>query len=239
MLSSTQNTLVAKLLENRNPNPTIDEPAFDLGATQPMQIASALGKLPAATRTHVANAAAKYGVDAEALAAVVFKESSGNPNARSPSGNHFGLMQLSRPILQKHGVTSWSNPQENLRAGIAHMKEMTEAAAKLLGVPAGEVTMLQAYMLHQQGQFGGGAIIASEAKNETKPAWQAIQEMVNKVRGPRAPQMTEAQAKANLRGNVPAGAKFDVNTGTAAQFLKAWENNLGAEANRPFLAPKN
>ena len=232
---STQNPLIARSLESRNATTTIGESGFDLNTLQPVKIASALGKLRPDIRKYVENAA--KGVDAEALAAVVFKESSGNPNAKSPSGNHFGLMQLSEAILKKHGVKNWRNPQENLAAGVAHMKEMVQSAAGILGIAPKFVTALQAYMLHQQGQFGGGAIIASAANNETIPAWRAIQTMVNKVRGPNAPQMTEAQAKANLRNNVPSEFRkeFDVNTGTAADFLRIWEKRFGPAANRPFL----
>lgn len=234
MFSPTPNNLVARLIDSRLPK-IGNEAAFDLNAMQPMEIASsALGKLPAATRQHVMRAAAKYGVDANALAAVVFKESSGNPNAESRSGNHFGLMQLSRDILKQYGVKNWRDPQENLRGGIAYMKDMVKEAAKILNVSPERVTTLQAYMHHQQGEFGGGGLVRSAARGETIPAWKAIQNRVSEVGG----NISEERAKRNLRGNVPSEFRneFNVNTGTAADFLRVWEKRIGADASRPFLA---
>jgi len=55
--------------------------------------------------------------------AVVQVESAFNPNARSPKGA-LGLMQLMPATIRQFGVTSPFNPEENVRAGAAYLRQL-------------------------------------------------------------------------------------------------------------------
>jgi soluble lytic murein transglycosylase-like protein len=55
--------------------------------------------------------------------AVVQVESAYNPYARSPKGA-VGLMQLMPATAQKFGVKNAFNPEENVRAGVAYLRQL-------------------------------------------------------------------------------------------------------------------
>ena len=244
MFPPSAHSLIARLTNSRQDETANSGMNFDLGSTQPMQIASAaLQRLPAAIRGHVEAAAAKHGVDTDGLSRMVFIESGGDPSKRSPSGNHFGLLQLSVPLQKKYGVNNWRDPKQNIEGGIAHLKELVPLAAKAQGVQPGEVTSLSAYIMHQQGSTGGLAILAAAAKNDSRPAWKVIQETVNEARSRYGNKnlMTEQQAKSNVNGNVPSEYRkeFDLNTATAADFVNVWKKRFGPESDRPFLKPQS
>lgn len=57
--------------------------------------------------------------------AVVQVESAFNPSARSPKGA-MGLMQLMPATARQYGVTNPFNPAENVRAGVAYLRELLD-----------------------------------------------------------------------------------------------------------------
>jgi soluble lytic murein transglycosylase-like protein len=57
--------------------------------------------------------------------AVVQVESAFNPQARSPKGA-MGLMQLMPATARQYGVTNPFNPAENVRAGVAYLRELLD-----------------------------------------------------------------------------------------------------------------
>jgi soluble lytic murein transglycosylase-like protein len=57
--------------------------------------------------------------------AVVQVESGFNPYARSPKGA-LGLMQLMPATIQQFGVRNAFNPEENLRAGAAYLRQLLD-----------------------------------------------------------------------------------------------------------------
>jgi soluble lytic murein transglycosylase-like protein len=57
--------------------------------------------------------------------AVVQVESGFNPYARSPKGA-LGLMQLMPATVQQFGVRNAFNPEENLRAGVAYLRQLLD-----------------------------------------------------------------------------------------------------------------
>jgi hypothetical protein len=59
----------------------------------------------------------------ELVRAVVQVESAYNPYARSPKGAS-GLMQLMPATAQQFGVKNAFNPEENLRAGVAYLRQL-------------------------------------------------------------------------------------------------------------------
>jgi soluble lytic murein transglycosylase-like protein len=65
------------------------------------------------------------GVRAELVRAVMQVESAFNPNARSPKGA-MGLMQLMPSTMRQFGVKNPFNPAENVRAGVAYLRELLD-----------------------------------------------------------------------------------------------------------------
>jgi soluble lytic murein transglycosylase-like protein len=64
-----------------------------------------------------------HGVRSDLVRAVVQIESAFNPFARSPKGA-LGLMQLMPATIRQFGVTNPFNPAENIRAGVAYLREL-------------------------------------------------------------------------------------------------------------------
>jgi len=65
------------------------------------------------------------GVRSDLVRAVVQVESAFNPNARSPKGA-MGLMQLMPTTARQYGVANPFNPIENVRAGVAYLRELLD-----------------------------------------------------------------------------------------------------------------
>jgi soluble lytic murein transglycosylase-like protein len=89
-----------------------------------------------ATRSAVAERARAYddliiehsrtqGVRADLVRAVMQVESGFNPYARSPKGA-MGLMQLMPSTARQYGVRNAFNPTENVRAGVAYLRELLD-----------------------------------------------------------------------------------------------------------------
>ncbi len=65
------------------------------------------------------------GVRADLVRAVMQVESGFNPSARSPKGA-MGLMQLMPSTAKQYGVKNAFNPAENVRAGVAYLRELLD-----------------------------------------------------------------------------------------------------------------
>jgi soluble lytic murein transglycosylase-like protein len=74
----------------------------------------------------IAPAATKYGVAPELVAAVIWAESSGDPNARSRRGAR-GLMQLMPRTAKELGVARILDPRENVEGGTRYLRQMLDA----------------------------------------------------------------------------------------------------------------
>ena len=66
-----------------------------------------------------------HGVRADLVRAVMHVESGFNPYARSPKGA-MGLMQLMPSTAKQFGVKNAFNPVENVRAGVAYLRELLD-----------------------------------------------------------------------------------------------------------------
>ena len=66
-----------------------------------------------------------HGVRADLVRAVMQVESAFNPYARSPKGA-MGLMQLMPATAKQFGVKNAFNPVENVRAGVAYLRELLD-----------------------------------------------------------------------------------------------------------------
>ncbi len=77
-------------------------------------------RLPRYQKT-IQNAAEMYGFDWRLIAAQIYQESHFNPMARSHAGA-VGLMQLTENTANSLGVIDTYHPEENINAGVEHLK---------------------------------------------------------------------------------------------------------------------
>lgn len=73
----------------------------------------------------IAAAAKKHGINPELFRRMIMKESSGNPNARSPVGA-MGLSQLMPGTAREMGVKDINDPEQNLMGGAKYYRSMLD-----------------------------------------------------------------------------------------------------------------
>lgn len=96
---------------------------------------------------HVKEVAARHGVRADLVAAVIEAESDGNPRAVSRRGAR-GLMQLMPKTAKRLGVADPFDPKENIEAGVKHLRAMMDRfdnniPLALAAYNAGEVAVIK------------------------------------------------------------------------------------------------
>lgn len=111
------------------------------------------------------------GVRSDLVRAVMQVESAFNPNAKSPKGA-IGLMQLMPSTMRQYGVTNAFNPAENVRAGVAYLRDLLDRYSN------NEELALAAY------NAGPGAV---DKHGQAVPPYRETQNYVaqiNKMAGP-------------------------------------------------------
>ena len=71
----------------------------------------------------IRGASRSHGVEGELVHAMIWAESSFNPNAVSPAGAS-GLMQLMPETARSYGVSNVFDPEQNIRAGVKIMGQL-------------------------------------------------------------------------------------------------------------------
>jgi soluble lytic murein transglycosylase-like protein len=108
-----------------------------------------------------------HGVRPALVRAVMQVESGFNPYARSPKGA-MGLMQLMPSTAKQYGVRNAFNPIENVRAGVAYLRELLDRYAN------NEELALAAY------NAGPGAV---EKYGQTVPPYSETRSYVARING--------------------------------------------------------
>ena len=81
----------------------------------------------------IREAAERHGFDWRLIAAQIYKESHFNPAAESHAGAH-GLMQLTPATARSLGVTNILNPEENIHAGVQHLRNLYDHYPEARGI---------------------------------------------------------------------------------------------------------
>jgi hypothetical protein len=124
----------------------------------------------------IRDAAARYGVPEQLIAAVIRVESAFNPRAVSPKGAR-GLMQLMPATASLLGVRDSFNPQENIDGGVRHLRGLIERFGNDLQLA------LAAYNAGEQAVLNHGGI---PPYRETQDYVARILRLIGGERGPAA-----------------------------------------------------
>ncbi len=89
-----------------------------------MDVTRLMGGAAPDLRSRVSTAAASAGLDPDFVSRLVSAESNWNPRAVSNKGAQ-GLMQLMPGTAKQYGVSALFDPDENIKAGIAYLKDLT------------------------------------------------------------------------------------------------------------------
>lgn len=111
-------------------------------------------------------AANKYGIDPKHLLAMAQTESGGNPNAISKTGAA-GVFQFIQATADGKGLTNRFNTDKNIDAAARLYNQYVAYLGKQ--EPKIEPTLVNVYLLHQQGMRGGLEIIRAAAMNGSVP----------------------------------------------------------------------
>ena len=114
------------VLSNRKPANTAELKSYAVPQTETVRAT----RSAAAIRSRIYDDliiehANRNGVRTDLVRAVVQVESGFNPGARSPKGA-MGLMQLMPATAREHGVTNPFDPAENIRAGVAYLRQLLD-----------------------------------------------------------------------------------------------------------------
>jgi len=136
------------------------------------------------------------------------------------NGRNVGLGQFSPDLLRKYGITNPDDPAQVLRGLRAERGEFEQRMGR-------KITDGEFYMMHQQGQAGGPALLRAAKANPTGTAWQTVRPFYK----------SDTVAKQAIWGNIPDSVKASygtVNNVSNAQFASLWTNRFGVDA-----APNN
>lgn len=132
---------------------TVRVPSDHLGRLEELEPESVPIELPEGVRRWdelVDAAAARHGLEADLVRAIIAVESAGDPRAVSPKGA-VGLMQLMPATAAEYGCRDRTDPRANIEAGCRHL-------ARLHEVLAGDLTLVLAAYNAGEGavkRFGG------------------------------------------------------------------------------------
>lgn len=170
------------------------------------------------------SAPAYSGVNPKALSKIAQIESGNDP--KQITGSYKGRFQLSDREFQKYNPGgNILDAADNTLAATRKMTAEAQQFEKKYGRPA---TVLDSYMIHQQGDGG----YANHMKNPDAPAWQ------NMAATGEGRRRGEQWAKQAIWGNIPTKYKAyfrDVNDVSSKDFVNIWAHRLGPGASEPIM----
>ena len=135
--SGGEMTMAASMIEKFGPD---EVPWIDPRAPKPQPVAvtappTAGFAVPAHVDAIITKAAARHDVDVNLVRAVIEVESAYKPKARSHKGA-MGLMQLMPGTARDYGVRNAYDPEENIYAGVRHLRSLLDRFEVRLAVAA-------------------------------------------------------------------------------------------------------
>jgi hypothetical protein len=133
------------------PNPVQTQPTAERGQ-------AVTRGMPGEIRQVVSDAAARYGVDPNALLTIAWIESRGNPNAKNPNSSAGGLFQFIDSTARGYGLSNKFDPAQAADAAARLARDNSQALEGVLGrkPTAGEL-----YLAHQQGIGGATKLLSN------------------------------------------------------------------------------
>lgn len=114
------------VLSDRKPAQVVDARTYEVPQTQKIRATRSVPtERGLAYDDLILEHSRTHGVRADLVRAVMQVESAFNPFARSPKGA-LGLMQLMPATIRQFGVLNPFNPAENIRAGVAYLRELLD-----------------------------------------------------------------------------------------------------------------
>src|SRR5215510_4437325 len=133
---------------SRSPQPTVQEARVEVvEEDNNPAVAEADADAELTIDDHIKDVAARHGVRADLVAAVIEAESDFNPRAVSRRGAR-GLMQLMPKTAKRLGVADPFDPKANIEAGVKHLRAMIDIFGNdlprvLAAYNAGEVAVIK------------------------------------------------------------------------------------------------
>lgn len=133
------------------PNPVQAQPAASRGQ-------AVTRGMPGEIRSVISEAAARHGVDPNALLTIAWIESKGNPNAKNPNSSAGGLFQFIDSTARGYGLSNKFDPAQAADAAARLARDNSSALESVLGrkPTAGEL-----YLAHQQGIGGATKLLSN------------------------------------------------------------------------------
>jgi soluble lytic murein transglycosylase-like protein len=115
------------VLSNKRPGASVpDLPSYSVPKAEGVRTTRlAIAERAKPFETLISEHSRAQGVRPDLVRAVMQVESGFNPYARSPKGA-MGLMQLMPATAKQYGVRNAFNPAENVRAGVAYLRELLD-----------------------------------------------------------------------------------------------------------------
>lgn len=114
--------------------------------------------MPGEIRSVISEAAARHGVDPNALLTIAWIESKGDPNAKNPNSSAGGLFQFIDSTARGYGLSNKFDPAQAADAAARLARDNSTALEGVLGrkPTAGEL-----YLAHQQGIGGATKLLSN------------------------------------------------------------------------------
>lgn len=109
-------------------------------------------------RQVISDAAARYGVDPNALLVIASIESGGNPNAKNPKSSAGGLFQFIDSTARAYGLQNKFDAAQSAEAAARLARDNSDALERVLGR---KPTTGELYLAHQQGSGGATKLLSN------------------------------------------------------------------------------